>query len=107
MTYNTEEMRRMYNLIETRLEIQDKIFLQTMMEKFNGIARKAVKLKRYIQEHEKDYAEQMDRNCKLIERNKFLEDENKRYKNLSKDRLEYIKQLEKDIKDYKKILTKE
>lgn len=104
--YNTEEMRRMYNLIESRLELQDRLFLQEMMEKFNGIARKAIKFKKYIQEHEKEYAEQMDQNCKLIERNQHLEDENKRYKNADKERLEYIKTLEKEVRDYKKLLDK-
>ena len=105
--YKTEEMRKLYNIIETKLNLEDKQFLQEMMEKFNGIARKATKLKKYIQDHEKDYAEQTDQNCKLIERNQHLEDENKRYKNANKERLEYIKTLEKEVRDYKKLVTKE
>lgn len=99
MIYNTGEMRRLYDSIENNLDEETKETLRKMMATFNGIVRAAARQKQYIEDHEKEYADNMNENHKLKQKNKLLEEKI--------DRLElHKKSMQNEISEYKAILKK-
>jgi len=73
-TYSTEEMRKLYNIIESKIDDKDKEVFQSIMAKYNGIVRVAIRQKEYIEKHEQEYVDNMNQNHKLIEKNRLLEE---------------------------------
>ena len=85
-----------------KLKIEEQEILTQLLQDYNVIFHIAYKQQEYINKKRPEYARIIDENFKLTEKNKFLVEENKRYKNAHKDSLEYIKILEKEIKGLKK-----
>ena len=97
--YSTEEMKKLYSMIEKTVNIEDREVLHTMMEKFNGIVRTAVRQHEYIKTHEKQYADNMNENHKLKEEKKRLEDKI--------NRLQIVKKcMQEEMRELKQILRK-
>lgn len=99
MKYLKDEIVLLQN-ISFREEIQQAI--DNILDGYNKVYLLAIHQQQYITKKKYEYADNMEKNFKLMDRNKYLEDENKRYKNAHKDSLEYIKILEKEIKCLKK-----
>lgn len=87
-----------------KLEGEEKLALALTLEAYNKLYLLALKQQQYIKKKRPEYAEQMEQNFKLIERNKFLEDSIKRYKELNKSQIQYSKELEKELRMTKKLL---
>ena len=90
-----------------KLEGEEKLALALVLEAYNKLHLLAVRQQRYIKEKRPEYARQMDQNCRLIERNSFLEEEIKRYKKSYKAQADYVREIEKENRFFRKVLTKE
>jgi len=81
-----------------------KVALNNVLEGYNRVFNMAVHQQQYIKENRSKFAKEMEENFKLVERNKFLEDEYKRYKKSYKEQADYTRKLEKEAKALKKLL---
>lgn len=72
MTYNTEEIRKLFQSIEDSLNEEDKEIVKRIISDYNGIIKIAVRQQEYIKEHQKQYTDNMNKNHTLTEENKKL-----------------------------------
>ena len=101
MKYLKDEVKLLQG-IGFKEEIQQAI--DNILDGYNRVFNIAVNQQEYIKTKQPEYAKTMEDNFKLMDRNKYLEDSNKRYKNLNKLQNEYVKKLEKDLRMTKKLL---
>jgi len=104
MQYLKDEMVLLQSLKFKREDIKEA--LKNILEGYNKVFNLAVHQQNYIKEKRPEFAREMEENFKLVERNKYLENENREYKNLYRDQLSRIKTLEKTVKYYSRILDK-
>ena len=100
MKYLKDEVRLLQGIKFKREDIQQAV--SNILEGYNKIFNTARHQQNYINKERPKYAERMEQNFKLIERNAFLESEYKRYKVIYKNQVDYIKILEKQLKHYTK-----
>lgn len=105
MKYLKDEIILLSDLKFKREDVKEA--LDCILDGYNRIFTLAIHQQEYIKKKNPEYAENMERNFKLQDRNKFLEEEYKRYKNLYKEQINYIKTLEKEIKIYKNLIIAE
>ena len=83
---------------------KEKNALVLILEQYNKLFSTAVYQQNYIKDKQPEYAREMEQNFKLLERNKYLENSIKKYKDLYKDQLKYIKTIEKELQTKNKLL---
>ena len=107
MKYLKKEFKVLQELKNNdKLKLEEQESLKQLLQDYNTIFHIAYRQQEYINRKRPEYAKEMDENLKLIEKNKFLAEENKRYKNAINVQNEYYKELEKEVRRYKKIIQK-
>lgn len=104
MQYLKNEMVLLQSLKFKREDIKEA--LNNILDGYNKLFNMAVHQQQYIKEKRPEFAREMEENFKLVERNKYLENENREYKNLYMDQLSRIKTLEKTVRYYSRILDR-
>ena len=75
-----------------------------LLDGYNRLFALAINQQEYIKRKRPEYAQEMEQNFKLVERNKFLEESIKRYKELNKSEMKYSKEIERELRMTKKLL---
>lgn len=89
---------------DNKFSEKEKNALALVLDQYNKLFTTAVYQQNYIKEKQPEYAREMEQNFKLLERNKYLEDSIKKYKELYKNQLKYIKTIEKDLQTKNRLL---
>lgn len=84
---------------------KERLALAFLLDSYNKIYSLALSQQKYIKEKRPEYAKNMDDNFKLLERNEYLENEVKTYKDVYKKQLTYIQNIEKELRMTKKLLA--
>lgn len=101
IVYSTEEMRKLFDSVEEKLDEKDREIVLKMLENFNGLIRCAIKQKEYIKSHEKEYVDNMKQNHQLMEDNKKLKDKIERLEIHKKSLLNELLEIKGKCRKYK------
>lgn len=105
MKYLKKEFKILQELKNNdKLKLEEQELLTQLLQDYNTIFHIAYKQQEYINRKRPEYAKAMDENFKLTEKNNFLTEENKRYKNALNTQNKYYKELEKEVRRYRKII---
>ena len=105
MKYLKKEFKILQELKNNdKLKLEEQESLIELLQDYNAVFHIAYRQQEYINRKRPEYAKEMDENLKLTEKNKFLVEENKRYKNALSIQNKYYKELEKEVRRYKKII---
>ena len=102
MQYLKDEMILLQSLKFKREDIKEA--LNNILDSYNKVFNLALHQQQYIKEKRPEFAREMEENFKLVERNKFLEQENKEYKSLYKEQILHIQKQEKQLRKMKRLL---
>lgn len=104
MKYNKSELVLLSEKIsDDKLTKEEKIAMNKILSDYNKVFFTAVKEQEFIKRKEKQYAQETEQNNELLERNRFLEQNMERYYKANKEHLNYIKELEAEIRRLKRI----
>lgn len=102
MKYLKEEVKLLQSINIKREDVKEA--LENILDGYNKVYSLAFSQQKYINKKRPEYAKEMDENCKLREENSNFKDENKRYRELYKDQIAYIQNIEKELRMTKKLL---
>lgn len=74
MKYSIKEMKELYDIIEARLNEEERLVMKQMLENYNKLFIYAKEKKEYIERKQKQYVKESDENDKLKLKNMELEE---------------------------------